>query len=891
MGNWKYAYNGDDQLVLQENGSGKRTCIAYDSLGRKIAVADDYQPSASWSSALVSAKNGCSGKMATASWQFDVQGKGVGRLAWVEHANGYRNEVFYDNYGRVESTETEYDGFTVVSSKTYDSATGRVKQATLPHRSSGPSVDIEYRYNSLGHLYEVGEAGDPSQYYWRVESKTVRGQINETYRANGMIRGHYNFDANSGVLSQIRAKSIIHAGWNIQDNHYVHNAKGLMRKRTDSLQQIEELFTYDALDRLDMASVVHQSDPALSYNQDPDYDISGNITQRNDVGTYHYDESCEHLGQPYTPGPYAVTEVSGARNASYCYDNGGNMLSGDGKNITYNAFNKPTKIQSATAAVDMVYGPGRGLIKHTTTASGKILTKHSFGGYENIEINESGQLTRKERFTLPGGVVISYEDGDPATRKEEYLFNDALGSVVAVTDGLAQVTEQYRYDPWGRPRLANWQALTDSTWENLGREEGATGKGFTGHQMLDEVGVIHMGGRIYDPTLGRFMSADPVVKGLTNVESYNRYSYVLNSPMSFTDPSGYSWWSENVTDKLRDLRKKYKREILGVMTLGTSESIRFASEELARFAAKNKYAGEVIGVVGIAACSYFTAGAGTAACAGAFQGTVTTSIALENGASFNDALQAGVKSGAIAYVSASMAYEIEMSGISGFEKGFAHGVRGALTASASGGDAVSGFAGGFAVGSLGDGIQKITGSSQAGGALASALLGGTASEISGGKFVVGAATGAFSYLARQMAVSAKNGDGPLRGLYKKITSSHFEGRDARNAKFESLSMDEVENAEGWTEMTGVQASAHQDNIPGVERKFIHVSGGELVFSGRDGSLITDPAYKGTYNYINGVPWEDVNSAGSFSAFIFKGAGHMVVDYVPWLMGGNIRGVE
>ena len=301
MGNWKYAYNGDDQLVLQENGSGKRTCIAYDSLGRKIAVADDYQPSASWSSALVSAKNGCSGKMATASWQFDVQGKGVGRLAWVEHANGYRNEVFYDNYGRVESTETEYDGFTVVSSKTYDSATGRVKQATLPHRSSGPSVDIEYRYNSLGHLYEVGEAGDPSQYYWRVESKTVRGQINETYRANGMIRGHYNFDANSGVLSQIRAKSIIHAGWNIQDNHYVHNAKGLMRKRTDSLQQIEELFTYDALDRLDMASVVHQSDPALSYNQDPDYDISGNITQRNDVGTYHYDESCEYLGQSYTP--------------------------------------------------------------------------------------------------------------------------------------------------------------------------------------------------------------------------------------------------------------------------------------------------------------------------------------------------------------------------------------------------------------------------------------------------------------------------------------------------------------------------------------------------------------------------------------------------------------
>ena len=68
---------------------------------------------------------------------------------------------------------------------------------------------------------------------------------------------------------------------------------------------------------------------------------------------------------------------------------------------------------------------------------------------------------------------------------------------------------------------------------------------------------------------------------------------------------------------------------------------------------------------------------------------------MENGASFNDALKAGARSGAIAYFSASMAYEIKMSGISGFQKGLAHGVRGALTAAASGGDARSGFAGGF----------------------------------------------------------------------------------------------------------------------------------------------------------------------------------------------------
>jgi hypothetical protein len=46
-------------------------------------------------------------------------------------------------------------------------------------------------------------------------------------------------------------------------------------------------------------------------------------------------------------------------------------------------------------------------------------------------------------------------------------------------------------------------------------------------------------GRVYDPELGRFMSADPFVQAPYNSQSYNRYSYVFNNPLSFTDPSGY----------------------------------------------------------------------------------------------------------------------------------------------------------------------------------------------------------------------------------------------------------------------------------------------------------------------------------------------------------------
>ena len=99
-----------------------------------------------------------------------------------------------------------------------------------------------------------------------------------------------------------------------------------------------------------------------------------------------------------------------------------------------------------------------------------------------------------------------------------------------------------------------------------------TEKGFTEHEHVDHANVIHMGGRIYDPFLGRFMQADPLVQAPENGQSFNRYSYVFNNPLSYTDPSGYaashegkchvnSWapfsgcYGDNGTFELQDVEK------------------------------------------------------------------------------------------------------------------------------------------------------------------------------------------------------------------------------------------------------------------------------------------------------------------------------------------------
>ena len=64
-------------------------------------------------------------------------------------------------------------------------------------------------------------------------------------------------------------------------------------------------------------------------------------------------------------------------------------------------------------------------------------------------------------------------------------------------------------------------------------------RGYTGHTMVNDLNLIHMGGRTYNPVLGRFMQADPFIQAGANLQNYNRYSYVLNNPLSYTDPSGY----------------------------------------------------------------------------------------------------------------------------------------------------------------------------------------------------------------------------------------------------------------------------------------------------------------------------------------------------------------
>ncbi|UPT70708.1 MAG: RHS repeat-associated core domain-containing protein [Flavobacterium sp. JAD_PAG50586_2] len=63
-------------------------------------------------------------------------------------------------------------------------------------------------------------------------------------------------------------------------------------------------------------------------------------------------------------------------------------------------------------------------------------------------------------------------------------------------------------------------------------------RGYTGHEHLQSVGLIHMNARLYDPKLHRFLQPDNFIQDPSNTQNFNRYGYVLNNPLKYTDPSG-----------------------------------------------------------------------------------------------------------------------------------------------------------------------------------------------------------------------------------------------------------------------------------------------------------------------------------------------------------------
>ena len=223
---------------------------------------------------------------------------------------------------------------------------------------------------------------------------------------------------------------------------------------------------------------------------------------------------------------------------------------------------------------------------------------------------------------------MPYSRDATAQQATRYFHSDHLGSISVITDEAGLVIERLAYDPWGKRRNSNGTADTQDSIVGLTLD-----RGFTEHEHLDEVGVIHMNGRIYDPLMGRFMSADPFIQAPFELQSHNRYSYVMNNPLFYTDPSGYSWWTS-----FRDNVAKPVAVI--AVAVYTGYAIAGVYEGAAASAILNGGSAWTISGLGVSGTSADFAGAASGFAAGF---TATTLY----GGNLSDAAKNGVRSGTI----------------------------------------------------------------------------------------------------------------------------------------------------------------------------------------------------------------------------------------------------
>lgn len=481
------------QTVLSEPNAGT-TNYTYNSLGQLITQINARNQKDSLMHDLLGRVTVKFSPEGTVTYTYDNTPDGKGMLSSV---SGYGNTVTYgyDEYSRVDSITNHIDDSSYTTLYTYDNLKNTLSDISYP---SGFAVTNEY--DNYGYLKKV-KRKDNSAKIWECTSMNQYGQITGASLGNNLsiTKGYDQY----GLPTSINTGSV-------QDMSFSFNtATGNLTWRKDNIRDITENFTYDNLDRLRRCQIGSNID-SITYN------ANGNISYKYGAGNYNYETK-----------PHALTRLT---NSPLSYS--------DNQITEYNSFNKPTTINYLNDSLIISYGIDNERIKtiYKNSSIGVNWTRKYLGNYEEVWSN--GQLVKKIHYISGGdgltAVYIMYGAGNDTMY---YVSKDYQGNVMLLTRQNGSKAEEYSYDAWGRRRSpANWNDYNIATPAILYR-------GYTTHEHVDEFTLINMNGRMYDPLLGRFLSPDNIVQSSENTQSYNRYSYCLNNPLKYTDPSGWEYIS------------------------------------------------------------------------------------------------------------------------------------------------------------------------------------------------------------------------------------------------------------------------------------------------------------------------------------------------------------
>lgn len=470
----------------------------------------------------------------TSAWRYDLGDHVIGYLTTIIGPE-YNKTLEYDLFGRIQT-----DSVTLLSDLTAKTMTYQYDGYSRPRVTYYPSgLAVENVFNAWGYLATT-QNFDSKKVYRTITEMDQRNNVIGVTLGNG-ASSTFDYRGDNGYLNYIRSGS----GNNLQNYSYQFDTSGNLYRRRAKIagSTVTEDFTYDNWHRVLTANTTGLASGSRSLNYA--YDNLGNLKTKSDVSNVDgYLYGGEGAG---VHGVSSVTDSQGIK--TYQYDGRGNVIVSDNRTIQYTPLNNPHTIIGADATiVGLQYNPQEQLMAQTVTQGSSSHQTHYYHNNQYELISTDDDIYEK---SYVGDYFVHIQKyGAADTTQEQYLYRDHIGSVDMVTDDAAiPITYtgkgggtaglRMAFDPWGERRYDDWEDGDQGLREQMVDVSIATTSlGYTGHRQLDAVGLVHMKGRVYDPQIGRFLSPDFYVQYPFASQSYNRYSYVLNNPLSFTDPEG-----------------------------------------------------------------------------------------------------------------------------------------------------------------------------------------------------------------------------------------------------------------------------------------------------------------------------------------------------------------
>ncbi|MFF1691685.1 MULTISPECIES: RHS repeat-associated core domain-containing protein [unclassified Streptomyces] len=542
-------YDNAGQLLTTTDARGKVISYDYDEMGRKKAEYDTT------GGATPSTTN------ELAAWTYDTlkKGKPTSSVRYVGGTSGsaYSEKVAgYDSHGWPQATQLVIPAAEGALQGTYTTQNRYNLAGTLssytdavPTTVKLPQETVSYTYDAFGRPTHV--AGDTNG--WDYVDKLSYTEFDEPYQFTYGTSGNFaqqtlNYDDQTHRLTG--STTVTQSGAAIADQTgYAYQPSGNVTKITDKLEtgaSDTQCFNYDWAQRLKSAWTATDACAATPasgasttvggpspYWQTWTYDATGARSTQVDhdpAGDTSHDATSTYTPVAAGKGPaHAVAEVNkvtpgdSAANTTnaYTYDENGNALTRTTRagtdTLTYDDEGRLSELASTGSSGDT---------KYLYDAGGSLLIRHSpdattlYTGDEEITLKKGATSADGVRYISIGGETVATHSSDG---KFTYLIPDRQGTGTLAIDSQTQQVTRRQYKPFGEARDQS------GTWTGQ--------RGYVGGTQDDNTGLTNLGAREYDPSIGRFLSPDPLLE-TGAPQTWNAYDYAGDSPVTESDPSG-----------------------------------------------------------------------------------------------------------------------------------------------------------------------------------------------------------------------------------------------------------------------------------------------------------------------------------------------------------------